>query len=94
LSLAPGETLQVRISPKNTAAGGIVVPEDAVQIIDGRDSVFARTHDGFVVRHVVVASRGAGRASIISGVKAGEAIATRNTFLLKAELGKGAEEEE
>jgi len=92
--LAPGETLQVRISPKSTAATGIVISEEAVQVIDGRDSVFARTNDGFVVRHVAVASRGAGRASIISGVKAGETIATRNAFLLKAELGKGAEDEE
>jgi cobalt-zinc-cadmium efflux system membrane fusion protein len=92
--LAPGETLQVRISPKSTAASGIVVPEEAVQMIDGRDSVFARTNDGFVVRHVAVASRGAGRASIISGLRPGEPIATRNAFLLKAELGKGAEDEE
>jgi len=92
--LAPGETLQVRISAKGTGASGIVVPEEAVQIIDGRDSVFARTNNGFVVRHVAVASRGAGRASIISGLKVGESIATRNAFLLKAELGKGAEEEE
>jgi cobalt-zinc-cadmium efflux system membrane fusion protein len=94
LPLAPGETLQVRISPKSTAANGIVVPEEAVQSIDGRDTVFARTNNGFVVRHVAVASRGAGRASIISGLKPGEAIATRNAFLLKAELGKGAEDEE
>jgi cobalt-zinc-cadmium efflux system membrane fusion protein len=92
--LAPGETLQVRISPKSTAASGIVVPEEAVQTIEGRDAVFARTQEGFVVRHVAVASRGAGRASIISGLKPGEPIATRNAFLLKAELGKGAEDEE
>ncbi|MEO8301138.1 MAG: efflux RND transporter periplasmic adaptor subunit [Rhizomicrobium sp.] len=94
LPLAPGETLQVRISPKSTAASGIVVPEEAVQMIDGRDSVFVRTNDGFVVRHVAVASRGAGRAAIILGLKAGETVATRNAFLLKAELGKGAEDEE
>jgi len=92
--LAPGETLQVRISPKSTAASGIVVPEEAVQTLDGRDAVFARTNEGFVVRNVTVASRGAGRASIISGLRAGEPIATRNAFLLKAELGKGAEDEE
>ncbi len=94
VSLAPGETLQVRISPKNTGAGGVVIPEEAVQTLDGRDSVFARTNNGFVVRNVAVGSRGAARASIISGLKPGEAIATRNAFLLKAELGKGAEDEE
>jgi len=94
LPLAPGETLQVRISLKSTAATGIVLPEEAVQIIDGHDAVFVRTRSGFGVRHVAVGSRGAGRASIISGLNAGESIATRNAFLLKAELGKGAEDEE
>jgi cobalt-zinc-cadmium efflux system membrane fusion protein len=92
--LAPGETLQVRISPKSSMATGIVVPEEAVQSLDGHDAVFARTNKGFVVRNVTVASRGAGRASIISGLKPGEPIATRNAFLLKAELGKGAGDEE
>ena len=72
----------------------------AVILIDARKGVLVQTkRHSFIcsllgVRHVVVASRGAGRASIISGLKAGETIATRNTFLLKAELGKGAEEEE
>ena len=38
--------------------------------------------------------RSAGRVEIVSGLQAGQAIATRNAFLLKAELGKGAGEEE
>lgn len=94
VALAPGETLQVRISPKSMASSGIVVSEEAVQVIEGRDSVFARTKDGFIVRSVTVGSRGAGRASILSGLRPGEAIATRNAFLLKAELGKGTGDEE
>lgn len=94
IALAPGETLQVRITPRSSASSGIVVPEEAVQMLDGRDAVFVRTSVGFVVRHVSVRSRGAGRASIVSGLKAGEPIATRNAFRLKAELGKGAEDEE
>jgi len=102
LALAPGETLQVRISPRIApqtanepgAAGTIVVPEEAVQTIDGRDSVFVQTETGFAVRHVAVGSRSAGQAAIVSGLKPGERIATRNAFLLKAEMGKGAEDEE
>ncbi|MES2253715.1 MAG: efflux RND transporter periplasmic adaptor subunit [Pseudomonadota bacterium] len=94
VALAPGETLQVRISPKSMMTNGIVIPEEAVQVLDGRDAVFARTADGFVVRHVAVGSRGAGRAAIISGLRPGEVIATRNAFLLKAELGKGAGDDE
>jgi len=94
LALAPGETLQVRIPPRTATADTIVVPEEAVQTVDGRDSVFLQTDSGFAVRHVAVGSRSAGQASIVSGLQAGQRIATRNAFLLKAELGKGAEDEE
>ena len=38
--------------------------------------------------------RSAGRVEIVSGLQSGATIATRNAFLLKAELGKGAGEEE
>jgi cobalt-zinc-cadmium efflux system membrane fusion protein len=94
LALAPGETLQVRVAPRSTTANAIVVPDEAVQMVDGLDVVFVRTANGFVVRHVTVGSRGSGRASLILGLAPGERIATRNVFLLKAELGKGAGEEE
>jgi cobalt-zinc-cadmium efflux system membrane fusion protein len=95
-ALAPGETLQVRIRPSaaSGSATAIAVPEEAVQTIDGHDSVFVQTDSGFAVRHVAVGSRSAGQAAIVSGLQAGERIATRNAFLLKAELGKGAEDEE
>lgn len=93
LALAQGETLQARILTHAAAADSIVVPDEAVQSIDGRDSVFLRTQDGFVVRNVAVGARGAGQAAIVSGLKPGERIATRNAFLLKAELGKGGDEE-
>jgi membrane fusion protein, heavy metal efflux system len=43
---------------------------------------------------VTLGQRSAGRIEIVSGLKSGETIATRNAFLLKAELGKGAGEEE
>jgi cobalt-zinc-cadmium efflux system membrane fusion protein len=91
-ALTPGATLQARISPKTASPGGIVIPEEAVQSIDGRDVVFVRSAKGFVVQPVVVTSRSAGRASIASGLQAGQSIATRNAFLLKAELNKGGEE--
>lgn len=91
-TLTPGASIQARISPKAAGAGsGVVVPEEAVQIIEGRDSVFIRTARGFVVQPVVVTSRSGVRASISSGLAAGQSIATRNAFLLKAELSKGEE---
>ncbi len=93
--LQPGLGVRVRIMPSQAAAtNAIVVPEDALQSVDGRDAVFVRTPQGFRARFVRVGQRSAGRVEIVSGLKSGESIATRNAFLLKAELGKGAGEEE
>jgi cobalt-zinc-cadmium efflux system membrane fusion protein len=92
LALAPGETLQARILPR-AGVESIVIDEEAVQSLDGHDSVFTRTAKGFAVRRVIIATRSGGRAAITSGLRAGERIATRNAFLLKAEMGKGGGEE-
>lgn len=91
---APGEYVRVRILPKTSNASAIIVPDEAVQRIDGRDAVFLRTDGGFKVRPVKVSARSGDRAAIVSGLASGDRVATRNAFLLKAELGKGAEEEE
>jgi len=92
-SLSPGEIVQVAITPKNTAETGVIIPEEALQNVDGRNVVFVRIPGGFKVRSVVTGARTGGRISIVSGLNAGEAVATTNAFLLKAELSKGAEEE-
>jgi cobalt-zinc-cadmium efflux system membrane fusion protein len=63
-------------------------------MIEGRDAVFVRTPDGFQVRNVTVGQRLGGQAEIVSGLTAADRVAVRNAFLLKAELNKGAEEEE
>ena len=57
----------------------------------GRDVAFVRTPEGFQVRPVTLGARSAGRVEIVSGLAPGQAIAVRNAFLLKAELGKGEE---
>lgn len=93
--IAIGEAVQARIRPAAAAGpSAIVVPEEAVQRLEGRDSVFVRTEKGFRAQPVQVGARGGGRAAILSGLRPGQSIATRNAFLLKAELGKGAEDEE
>ena len=93
-ALQPGQTLRVRILPTRAAgAGGIVVPEEAVQTLEGKDVVFVRTAQGFQAKAVQVGARSAGRVEILNGLSAGQVIATKNAFLLKAELGKGEGEE-
>ena len=64
-----------------------------MQVAEGRDAVFVRTQTGFRVQPVTVGQRSAGRVQIIQGLRGGEVIAVKNAFLLKAELGKSAEEE-
>jgi cobalt-zinc-cadmium efflux system membrane fusion protein len=91
---SPGEIVQADIAPKTAASSGAVIPEDAVQNVGGRNVVFVRTATGFKVQPVVVGVRSAGRVSILSGLNAGDTIATANAFFLKAELGKGAGEDE
>lgn len=91
--LQPGQLVRARITSRQSTTSGIVVPEEAVQVLEGRDVVFVRTPKGFRVQPVTVGQRSAGRVQIVEGLRGGEAIATRNAFLLKAELGKSAEEE-
>jgi cobalt-zinc-cadmium efflux system membrane fusion protein len=93
-ALTPGELVQVEITPHDAGSYGAVVPEEAIQDIDGRSAVFVRTQTGFAVRPVVVGAHSAGMTSITSGLNPGETIATTNAFLLKAELGKGAGEDQ
>lgn len=93
--LRPGQAVSARIFTRDDQEpGGVSIPEEAIQVIDGRDAVFIRTSTGFRVAPVTVGRRSGGRAEVTSGLRAGQLIATRNAFLLKAELGKGAGEED
>jgi cobalt-zinc-cadmium efflux system membrane fusion protein len=93
-SPVPGEFVRARIMTKHATGKDVVVADEAVQSIDGRDVVFVRSEKGFRIQPVTVASRGGGRVAIRSGLKAGERVAVKNAFLLKAEATKSTEEEE
>ncbi len=93
--LRPGQAVSARIYTRDAqTSAGVSVPEEAIQTVEGRDVVFVRTANGFAAAPVIIGQRSAGRAQITSGLRAGQTIATRNAFLLKAELGKGSGEEE
>jgi cobalt-zinc-cadmium efflux system membrane fusion protein len=97
-ALQPGLAVRVRLLPSRGAETGgparIVIADEALQTLEGRDVVFVRTKDGFRAQQVTVGQRSAGRVEILAGLKPGQIVATKNAFLLKAELGKGAGEEE
>ncbi len=90
-TLVVGEGVQVRLHLKNSGTG-MVVPDDAVQSIDGRDMLFVRTAEGFRPTRVLVGTRSGGMAQIVSGVNTGTQVATRNAFLIKADMIKATKE--
>ncbi len=101
LSLSPnqplptqGEYLQVRISTQAPAGQGFALDDEAVQNIGGASVVFVKTPTGFKATPVIVRHRSGGRAWVVSGLTAGDVIAGKNAFLLKAQMGKNTGEEE
>jgi cobalt-zinc-cadmium efflux system membrane fusion protein len=93
-NLRPGQMVRARMIAGGTRGGAaVIVPEEAVQSVEGRDVVFVRTAKGFKAQAVTIAQRSAGRAELAAGIAPGAQIATRNAFLLKAELGKGEGDE-
>ncbi|WP_312782328.1 efflux RND transporter periplasmic adaptor subunit [Brevundimonas sp.] len=74
------------------AIGGVTVPSDAVQTVEGATVVFVRTETGFRAAPVLVGRQAGGRTEIVRGLTGAERIAGANAFLLKAELAKGEAE--
>lgn len=71
----------------------IVVPDAAVQSIDGHDAVFVAepdVHGGarMTMRSVTVGGRTAGRATITAGLTPGDTIVLDGAFAVRAELEK------
>ena len=85
--LRQGQGVRVRIIPRGSEAGGIVLPEIAVQQVEGRDTVFVQVKGGFQAVPVSVGSRGNGRVEILDGLRFGQMIATEGAFVLKSQLG-------
>jgi membrane fusion protein, heavy metal efflux system len=76
-----------------SVAPTIVVPETAVQEVNGKQVVFVagRTPGEFVARPVVLGPRaGNGMIVITSGLSAGDKIAVQGAFQLKSELTKAS----
>lgn len=85
-----GETARASIALSGSAAGGqLAIPRTAVQTVEDKPSVFVRAKDGFAIKHVVLGAAAAGYVKVVSGLDGKEQIAVSNTYLLKAEHGKG-----
>ena len=87
----PGAFVTAEIAP-DPASTSIVVPMAALQTLERKPVVFVRTTDGFEARPVTLGRQNNRMAEVTSGLKPGERIATANSFILKADLGKAAAE--
>jgi cobalt-zinc-cadmium efflux system membrane fusion protein len=90
----PGQLKPEMYATATIDLGGSVpalyVPQEAVQEIAGRPAVFVRTAPGlFQVRQVRTGRALDNHIEISSGLKQGDEIATRGSFILKSQLMKG-----
>lgn len=83
----PGSFITAEI-PTAESPDAIAIPKSALQSLNGESVVFVRTADGFESRKIDVARQDARQAEVTKGLAVGERIATTNTFILKAEIGK------
>lgn len=86
-TLRPGMFVTALI-PSQQIQAEIVVPKTAVQSVEGESAVFIRTPEGFMPRRIVTGREDGKSIEVTSGLSLGEAIATINTFVLKADLGR------
>lgn len=91
-AMRPGMFARAELTTNaTTSAAGLVVPEEAVQTVEGKPSVFVPVEgepNTFATRVVKVGRSAGGMVPVASGLKEGEQVVVNGTFILKAELGK------
>ena len=68
----------------------VAVKTDALQDIDGSQAVFVQSPKGFVAQTIQTGRRDSQVVEIVSGLTPGQQYVAANSFVLKAELGKGS----
>lgn len=86
--LSPGIFVDAKIITEETQIP-LVVQANALQQIDGRPTVFLRHGEHVRPQAIVVGRSDAQMVEVLQGIDVGARYATGNTFILKAELGKG-----
>jgi cobalt-zinc-cadmium efflux system membrane fusion protein len=84
---APGLFVTAAITV-DRARAAVAVPEDAIVRTSGGPAVFRAEDTAFVLQPVTIGRADGQWTEIVEGLAPGARIATRNAYLLKAELGK------
>ena len=89
----PGLFVTVAVLGDSQAAP-LIVSADALQTVANRPVVFKAVPGGFASTPVKVGRNDGRNVEVLQGLKAGDKVASSNTFVLKADLGKSSVEEE
>ncbi|MEB0139684.1 MULTISPECIES: efflux RND transporter periplasmic adaptor subunit [unclassified Undibacterium] len=85
----PGLTVQVALASGQSKVP-LAIKNEAIQQIENQPQVFVRQGD-YIVARVLKAGRSDGQwTEVLGGLQAGESYVTKNSFLIKAELGKAS----
>lgn len=76
----------------DTQSAGMIIPQEAVQTIEGKPVVFVKTPEGFEKREITAGKKDGQNIEVTAGLTTGEEVAIGNTFVLKAEAGKSEAE--
>lgn len=97
LGLRPGMFAQAEIVESDpgepSPAPVVAVPEDAIQTVEGGPAVFVPVEgepNTYAKRAVTIGRAVGGLVPVFSGLVEGELFVSEGTFILKADLGKGA----
>jgi cobalt-zinc-cadmium efflux system membrane fusion protein len=85
---APGLYVMAEVTLGETHVP-VGVKAAAIQNLDGADTIFVRTEKGFEPRQAKLGRSDSDTSEVLEGLRAGESYATKNSFILKAEMGKG-----
>lgn len=87
----PGQFVKARIT-RAAAPAAVTVSNEALQSFRDWTVVYAKYGNQFEVRPVTVGRRNSQRSEILEGLAAGQEYVGKNSFLLKADIGKSEAE--
>jgi cobalt-zinc-cadmium efflux system membrane fusion protein len=96
--LKPGMFIKAHVDvprPADEAKAILVVPQSALQTLEGRTTVFVQATPGVFERRFVEAGHSfEGFTEVLAGVKAGDVVVTEGSFVVKSEFAKASLSEE
>jgi membrane fusion protein, heavy metal efflux system len=83
----PGLFVSAEITLSETAAP-LVIHNEAVQRVEGENVIFVQGEEGFEPRPITLGRTDGESSEVLAGLNVGEIYVSKNSFVLKSEMGK------